>query len=268
LQLTLDRLLEEDPHSVKGTMAFYFTDNSTVYWIAASGSLASPRLHALIKDIPLLEMKLGCHLQVIHVPGLVMIQQGTDGLSHGIWMTSLQGLEDSQQLTQAVFDPVPYDPDLVIPYLQNLHKLGYPCSNWRYCDWQQPWSPSRIFDRLLVWIPPPEVARQVIFFVLETWVKKPFTTSALSFIPRTVPAFWRGLSRHLIELDTIFPHLVPLRLPPLLPIPIIILYLPTHQRSLPTQDRLVFAPLPAGAHWHWEQAAQLRRLPPEPLPQP
>lgn len=268
LRLTLDRLLEEDPHSVKGTTVFYFTDNSTVYWIAASGSSASPRLHALIEDIRLLEMKLGCHLQVIHVPGLVMIQQGTDGLSRGIWMTSLQGLEDSRRLTQAVFDPVPYDPDLIIPYLQNLHDRGYPCSNWRYCDWQQPWNPSRLFDRLSVWFPPPEVARQVITFVLETWVEKPATTSALFFIPRTVPAFWRGLSRHLIELDTIFPHLVPLRLPPLLPIPIIVLYLPAHQRSLPTRDRLAFAPLPPGAHWHREQAAQLRGLPPEPLPQP
>jgi hypothetical protein len=246
LRLTLDRLPEEDPHSVKGTTVFYFTDNSTVYWIAASGSSASPHLHALIEDIRLLEMKLGCHLQVIHVPGLVMIQQGTDGLSRGIWMTSLQGLEDSRRLTQAVFDPVPYDPDLVTPYLQNLHDWGYPCSNWRYCDWQQTWNPSRGFDRLSVWFPPPKVARQVISFVLETWVEKPITTLALFFIPRTVPAFWRGLSRHLIELDTIFPHLVPLCLPPLLPIPIIVLYLPAHLRSLPTQDRLAFAPLPPG----------------------
>jgi hypothetical protein len=101
-----------------------------------------------------------------------------------------------------------------------------------------------IFDWLLVWFPPPEVARQIISFVLETWVKKPVTTSALFFIPQTVPAFWRGLSRHLVELDTIFPHLVTLRLPPLLPIPIIVLYLPAHQHSLPTRDRLAFAPLP------------------------
>jgi hypothetical protein len=34
----------------------------------------------------------------------------------------------------------------------------------------------------------------------------PVTTSALFFIPRTVPVFWRGLSRHLIELDS-FPFL-------------------------------------------------------------
>jgi hypothetical protein len=137
LWLTLDQLLKEDPHSVKGTTVFYFTDNSTVCWIAASGSLASPRLHTLTEDIRLLEMQLGWHLlQVIHMPGLVMIQQGTDGLSWGIWMTSLQGLEDSQRFTQAVFDPVPYDPDLITPYLQNLHEQGYPCSNWRYCDWQ------------------------------------------------------------------------------------------------------------------------------------
>jgi hypothetical protein len=28
-----------------------------------------------------------CHLEVIHVPGKLMIHQGTDGLSRGLWMT-------------------------------------------------------------------------------------------------------------------------------------------------------------------------------------
>jgi hypothetical protein len=113
LQLTLECLLQEDPAALQGTTVFYFTDNSAVYWILASGSSKSPKLHQLIKSIRILELCLGCHLQVVHVPGLLMIPQGTDGLSRGIWMTALQGLTNTRRLTQAVFDPLPFDPYLV-----------------------------------------------------------------------------------------------------------------------------------------------------------
>jgi hypothetical protein len=67
-----------------------------------------------------LEIRLGCHLQVIHVPGIVMINQGTNGLSQGIWMTTLQGLADPRRLTQAVFHCLTFDRGLVLPYVQHL----------------------------------------------------------------------------------------------------------------------------------------------------
>ena len=47
------------------------------------GLWESPGLHRLIKEIHLLELELECCLQVIHVPGLIMIDQGTDGLIRG-----------------------------------------------------------------------------------------------------------------------------------------------------------------------------------------
>jgi hypothetical protein len=74
LKLTLERLLkEEDPSLVQGTMVFYFTDNCMVYWIVALGLSGSPPLHALIKNIRVLKIWLGCHLQVVQVSGIVMI---------------------------------------------------------------------------------------------------------------------------------------------------------------------------------------------------
>jgi hypothetical protein len=51
LNLTLQRLEEDDPASIRGTTVFYFTDNSTVYWISAAGSSKSPALHFLIEEI-------------------------------------------------------------------------------------------------------------------------------------------------------------------------------------------------------------------------
>jgi hypothetical protein len=48
-----------------------------------------------------------------------MIGQGTDGLSRGIWMNVLQGLENSGPLTQAVFAPLNFDKELVNFYVRN-----------------------------------------------------------------------------------------------------------------------------------------------------
>jgi hypothetical protein len=261
LKLSLLQIKKDDAESIRGTAVFYFTDNSTSYWIAASGSSGSPGLHKLIEEIRLLELELGCSLQVVHVPGIIMIDQGTDGLSRGIWMSALQGLEDSGRMTQAVFDPLRFDPELVTSYITNFH-LAH---DYIYCDWNSVWDARLCFDRLSVWFPPPELARQVLIFMLETWAERPLTSSSLFFIPRTVPAFWSGLSRHLIELPTIYPHLSPLRYPPVLPMPIVVLYLPPHQRSLSTKDRLAWSSVPANAFWHRQQAALLRGLPPRPI---
>jgi hypothetical protein len=126
LQLTLECLLQEDPAALQGTTVFYFTDNSTTYRISASGSSKSPKLHQLIESIRILEICLGCHLQVVHVPGLLKIWQGTDGLSRGIWMTALQGLTDTRRLTQAVFDPLSFDLYLVHEYVNLLPAIHHP----------------------------------------------------------------------------------------------------------------------------------------------
>jgi hypothetical protein len=265
LNLTLQRLEEDDPGAIKGTTVFYFTDNSTTYWISANGSSKNPALHALIEEIRTREIRLGCFLEVIHVPGLIMIQQGTDALSRGIWIFPFQGLMDPARITQAVFDPLPFDPELAQAYVDLLPAMHHADRKWRYCNWRKPWDAAFTFDKLTVWFPPPEIARQVLSFLLENWTERPLTTSGLFFIPRTSAAMWRGISRHLVELPTLYPHLTPLRFRPILPIPVTVLYLPPHQRSLPVHDRLGSTPVSSLEKWHREQAALLRGLPSTPV---
>jgi hypothetical protein len=102
----------------------------------------------------------------------------------------------------------------------------------------------------------------MLTFTLGTWVEKPLTTSALFFIPRTVPpAFWWGLSRNLVELTMVYPLETPLFHLPLLPIPIIVLNLGPHHCSLSDKDRLEQTPDPANAFWQQEQKALLHNLP-------
>jgi hypothetical protein len=73
----------------------------------------SCRWHTLIQAIYLLELELDCHLQVVHVPGVVMIDQGTDGLSRGVWMSDLHLHVDHGRLTTAVFNPAHEDMTLI-----------------------------------------------------------------------------------------------------------------------------------------------------------
>ena len=267
LKLSLLHIKNDNAAAIHGTTVFYFTDNSSVYWIASSGSSPSPELHKLIEEIRALELELDCLLQVVHVPGYVMITQGTDGLSRGVWMTPLQSLEDPYSLTRSIFEPLPFDPDLVDHYLHQLPFLGMrpPLGIWRHQDWSENWAPESFFDVCTAWFPPPEIARQAITFSLEIWAERPLTTSFIFFVPRVLPAFWYGLSRHIVELGTIYPHKTPLRFPLLVCIPIIVLYLSPYLCSLPTKDRLAKSPLPANATWHQQQAASVRRLQPRPL---
>jgi len=70
-------------------MVFYFTDNLVTYFITAAGASWSPQLHELITLVKLTEMELRITLAVVHVPGVVMIEQGTNGQSQGVWVTPL-----------------------------------------------------------------------------------------------------------------------------------------------------------------------------------
>lgn len=182
-------------------------------------------------------------------------------------MTPLQALDDPAAITRAVFEPLPFDPNLVHHFLSQLPWLGLwqPLQAWDYRDWSQPWSAPSCFNTCTAWFPPPEVARQVITFALETWSERPLTTSFIFFVPRVVPAFWYGLSRHVHEIGVLYPHKTPLRYPCTLSIPIIVLYIAPHVRSLPTKDRLARTPLPPDAHWHKRQATSVRGLHTRPL---
>ena len=264
LLLTLQQLADDDPDSVRHTTLFYFTDNSATYWIASSGSSSSPSLHRLITEIKRLVFLLDCRLQVVHVPGYLMIAQGTDGLSRGLWMRSYHGLLSEAALLAGIFAPLPFCPELTGEILARLPSHGFraPCA-WYHHNWSSPWDPTRVLDTCSVWFPPPEAARQCITFVMNAFVERPLTTSALFVVPRVLQAFWWGLSRYVREVETLYPHVTPLPRPPRVPIPVIVLYIPPHERCLPSPpSRLEFIPRGRRQRWHANQAAFVRGLPP------
>jgi hypothetical protein len=265
LEETLLRLrASADKATVHGTTVFYFTDNSGVYWIATNGSSRSLNLHKLIGRIRRLELELDCFLQVVHVPGLVLIDQGTDGLSRGVWMSSCQHLAEEDHLTRAIFAPLPFDRHLIEQYVSRLENHD---GSWTYYHWDQPWQTRACLGKLTVWFPPPELAHQVLAFVLNTWMELPQATSGLFFIPRVMETNWRKLSRFLGEMDLIFPHTQQLHSPPVLPIPVVVLYLAPHHRSLTPPKRLERPADPPFSRWHRQQATHMRGLQGKLLPE-
>jgi hypothetical protein len=198
LLLTLEHIAREGPGKVQGATVFYFTDNSTTYWILQKGSLRYPSLHEQIEKSRTLETRLGCLLTVIHVPGKVMIQEGTDGLSRGLWMTPLQDTIPRDILMPSIFAPLAFDPELVGRYVHHHLPLFHESENmllppghphWEGRRWDSRWEARDCFGRLTVWFPQPEVAQGVLSFLLNCQVEVPLTTAALVFIPQVMAEF-------------------------------------------------------------------------------
>ena len=256
LLLTMQHLKAQASSTIAGTTIFYFTDNTTTYYIAQASSSRSPHLHDLIKQIRLIELDLDCHLQVVHVPGTVMIQQGTDSLSRGIWVSPFHDSPNQQALTASIFEPVAPDFDL-IRHLVDKYQLR---TDWRICDWKITWTDYKILDNFTIWFPPPELSRPLLIYFLAHWSERPWSTQALFIVPRVLAGFWQGLSKHIMELCIVNPASHPLHRSPSLPIPLVVLYLAPHLRALPTHNRLDKPPPPKWAKPHQQAAEEVRGL--------
>ena len=68
---------------------FYCADNMVTYNILRKRRSKFLRLHVLIMKITSLKISLKCCILYIHVPGGVMITEGTNSLSHGVELTPL-----------------------------------------------------------------------------------------------------------------------------------------------------------------------------------
>ena len=190
-----------------------------------------------------------------------MIEQGTDGQSQGVWATPLHAHLTQTEINAAVFAPLAFD-YCFTQWLLATHLPGAHPTRWRYQSWEATSDMQALFDQLTIWYPPPEMARQAITFMLNAWIERPTTTAAMFIIPRILQHQWQGLSQHLQEVATYHPRELPLDQQPLLPIPLTILYLGPHVRTLPDPHRMDMPALPFKVRWHWEQARLLCRLPP------
>jgi hypothetical protein len=164
LDLTLERAQLQNPRAVVNTTFFYFTDNLVTYFAVTAGALRSPGLQALVESVKAREEALGCILEPIHVPGTTIIEEGSDDLSRGVWSTPLHERADRTVILSEIFAPVPFSPDVGDWACNQAGLTGVP---WHHHSWDHPWIAEAVLGRLTVWAPPPEVAAQLLFFLLK-----------------------------------------------------------------------------------------------------
>jgi hypothetical protein len=136
----MEDLIKRTLDIVRGMILFYFTGNLTVYSAVNKDASASPELQKLIFWIKLTELQLGCLLETIHVPGAVMIIEGTGGLSQCAWGSPLHQAVYQVLRTAHVFDPAPYKP-LMVPWI--LHQAGQPVT---YRPWDGCWTSRHLLQ--------------------------------------------------------------------------------------------------------------------------
>ena len=163
-------------------------------------------------------------------------------------------------MLQAIFAPVSFHTSLLDLILQDLPTMLI-SPDWFYYDWQLPWIETYCFNKTTVWCPPPELGRQVITFLLNMWVEQPYTTSAVLILPRTCSANYRGLSKFVHHVGTIYPAKTPLMHHPVLNIPFEVLYIAPHLKVLPNVSSSTRFSHPELV-WHQRQAAEMSGLPP------
>jgi hypothetical protein len=121
------------------------------------------------------------------------------------------------------------------------------------------WRAKDCFDRLTVWAPPPEVAPQLIYDMLQIYVEKPLSTSMIFLIPWVLQQRWSCLSCCILEVGAYPCALVPVSHNSHLTIPIVLLLIPFHVRVLPDL-KLDPAPDTNLRRLHKQVATSLRRL--------
>ena len=258
LLLTLEHEAAHNTGRLEGVTVFYFTDNMPTYHIVNKASAGNVELQKLLYKIKHLELQLNCHLVVIHVPGVSMIAQGTDGLSRGIWMSPLHEAIDSRALHVALFSAVSHTEGWR-DYLASLTpQVTWP-SQPLLLEWNDQWNKSLVLQSdFTVMFPPPEMAAQAITFFLDAWVESPLQRQAIFVIPRILQRSWTGISKHIKEICFVKePN-------PSAPVshrlPFFILHVKAHQRVLPPVPRLDRFALPKALRPFSAEAAELRGM--------
>jgi hypothetical protein len=257
---TLVEVMRQEPIATsrfRGHKVFYFTDNMVTYDVFRKGNSTSPKLRALVRELKRLEILHGCQLEVIHMPGNVIIAKGSDGLSHGVWNTPLQVPRVFP--VAELFEPFVPTPAVVAwAYAQ----AGVPQSpDVRVFDDTDPWWRSAIVKQNCVWSVSPTVARQAFTTAALAWVESPLDSSHLFIVPRVMQRDLGQVNRRIQFLGQSPPHLVPLQAHPCR-VPLLLFYLPLHRRCLELQPprRLDLPSFPKMPAWVTRQIAYMRGL--------
>ena len=203
------------------------------YDVFRRGTSKSTPLWNLLLRIKLLELQLHCHLQVIHVPGTILIRQGTDGLSRGVAMQPLAS-NLSNGLIPLLWRAAPASPSTLNWALDKLPLQLPNSTTWTYQSDFSDWSQSLMIHQSVLWCISPSFARQAILRALSTWVESPTTSCHIFLVPRLLQRDFGRLSKFVIFSGQYID--LPLPFTPL--VPFVLYFLPPFDRNSVYQQQL------------------------------
>jgi hypothetical protein len=175
-------------------MVFYFTDNEVTYNICKKGSSKTLSLHILVQQLKALELTLGCHLEVIHVPGTTMITQGTYGLIRVIWANGFNT------------DLKSFAVEVLLSDLPSISMTKWARSHIEILEEHAPWwnvetgtslwAPQNLMHNNTVWVLSPGVAIHGYTAAIMAWVESPWDSSHLFLVTRIQQRSFGRVNKH------------------------------------------------------------------------
>ena len=227
LKQTLENERKRGGDRVRHRRLIYCTDNMVMCDIFRRGTSKSDSLQKLFLDTKLLELELQCHLLLIHVPGTIMIREGTDGLSRGVPLQRLHKYEGNMILPLLWRPAVPSFP--LLSWSQGkLEKAWGSHRDWIFQTDFSDWSRSKILGRNCLWCVSPGFAKQAILQSLYAWVESPTNCGHIFVIPRILQREYGRISKFVLFQGQ---HTdLPLPFDPL--VPFLLFFIPPFDRHL------------------------------------
>jgi hypothetical protein len=172
-------------HQLSGCELFLFTDNSTAENAFWKGTSTSPKLFALVLRLRKLEMDHDLILHVIHVSGLRMIAQGTDGLSRADHSEGvMKGTQRMEEFMPLHLDPLERSPALRELLAEVVRPIGGMFLT------PEGWFTEGHGFGTYVWTPPPAAAEVVVEQLGRARQKRP-ESMHIVVVPRVMTGRWR-----------------------------------------------------------------------------
>jgi hypothetical protein len=187
-----------------------FTDNSTAESVFCKGHSSSPKLNHLALRLRQLEMNDSINVQMIHVPGTRMIQQGTDGLSRGVLTEGVMAGKQMLSfvpLHQGALERQPALLGWIQCWLPRNSLIVLSCEDWfdkghgissGSINQEGRWMPHDLKQGWLLWAPPPAIA-DVAVEELEISRHKRKHLNHIFISPRLMTFAWRKKLRKICD---------------------------------------------------------------------
>jgi hypothetical protein len=187
---------------LENTELWVFTDNSTAESVFFKGHSSSPKLNDLALRLRTLEMNGKLKIQMVHIAGTRMIEQGTDGLSRGDFMEGVmtgRSILNFVPLNRSALDRQPEILNWLKSWVPFRSLIRLKIEDWYdkghgliggSKDTYGVWMPTEMEEGWLIWDPPPAIADIAVEQLEESRHKRKHLNH-IFVSPRLMTYCWR-----------------------------------------------------------------------------